>query len=886
MDGNLQPGGKLALISAPAGSGKTTLVAAWLQELVRAERAGSRPLPIYPPCWLSLDEGDNDLARFLVYLVAALDRAAPGVGEGALSLLRGPQPPPVESFMTTLINDLSTLTEEDNVERWLLLTLDDYHVINNQAIHDALAFLLDHLPGEMRLILISRTEPPLPLARYRGRGQLLALDGNDLRFTTDEARWFLNRVMGLELSQDETAALAARTEGWIAGLQMAALALGAGRPTEPASDQLAGSRLIMDYLLQEVLQSQPAELQAFLLQTSILDRLSGALCDAVTGRDNSQAILAELERRNLFLFALDQEGRWYRYHHLFAELLRQQLAQRQPEMLPELHCRAGIWQQANGFTAQAIQHLLASGEVDKAADLIEEAADPALMRGQFLTVLGWLRLLPEATVRARPRLGVYQAFLMLLDSQSLVKAKEILRAAEEAANAGLAADPVAPMTAETMLIRAILAIFKGDLPTSAQLSQQAIALLPEDTPFLTSLALRNLASVYSMTGEVAAAGEALGSAVSLAERMGDKANLVLSLYALARVCIQQGRLHAAHDYLSRALTVGRDRRGRPLPIVARVLNSLADINREWNNLNEASCLAQDGIELTKQALAFWSIGSYVVLSQVRQAEGDVAAAQVALDAAREVAIRFDVTDLDDQTVELYQARLWLAQGDVAAATRWAAKIQDDSLDVDVRPRRPGQVGGWYVIHEMEKAHLARLWLAQGRPEEARRLLERLRPAAVEHRRNGSIITIDLLLAQAWYRSGDADRALTSLAAALAMAEPEGYVRIFLDEGPVMAELLKLVPADSPIAGYAGRLLGALAPAESQAPVAGAADELLSAREMDVLRLLPTHLNSTEIAAELSISPNTARFHIKNIYSKLGVHNRADAVAEAQQLGLI
>ncbi len=880
LDGALQPGGKLVLISAPAGSGKTTLVTAWLRALDTAEAGGSTPIPIYAPCWLSLDESDNDLVRFLVYLAAALERAAPGLSERPLSLLRGPQRPPIESFMTALINEISGLArEEDQADRRLLLALDDYHLIDSQAIHDALAFLLDHLPGQMRLILISRSDPPLPLARLRGRGQLLALGGPDLRFTTAEAREFLNRVMGLDLSQDEAATLAARTEGWIAGLQMTALALdarGPGQPARPSTGQLAGSRLIMDYLLQEVLQGQPAELQEFLLQTSVLGRLNAQLCDAVTGQRNGQTVLAELEQRNLFLFPLDQKGHWYRYHHLFAELLRQRLGQSRPETVADLHRRAGRWYEANGFMAEAIDHLLVAGDAEQAASLVEKAADPALMQGQFQTVLGWIRRLPGEVVRARPRLCVYQAFLMLFDSQPLTEIELVLQAVEEAD----------PATAEAILIRAILALLQGDIEAAAELSQEALRLLPDSAPFMSSLALRNAASIHTMTGDVPAAITGLTKAIALAENLGDKAGLVITHYSLARMYVVQGRLHAAHEILARALSLGQDSRGRPLPIVARSLIALGDIKREWNELNEAARLAQDGIELASQVMAFWNLGGYVLLAQIRQAEGDAAAAQAAVDLAREIAVRFDVTELDDRTVELYQAQLWLAQGNIAAAEHWAAGILEDELASSPRPTQPGQAIGWYVVHELEQLLLARLRLAQGRLEQGRHLLESLLPAAASHQRISVVMAIQVALALNWHASGEESRALEHLTDILIQAETEGYVRMFLDEGPAMAELLKLVPPDSPVAAYAGRLLAAFALAQAPGPTPGAAAGLLSDRELEVLRLLPSHLTSTEIAAELSISPNTARFHIKNIYSKLDAHSRAEAVSQARKLELI
>jgi LuxR family maltose regulon positive regulatory protein len=574
-------------------------------------------------------------------------------------------------------------------------------------------------------------------------------------------------------------------------------------------------------------------------------------------------------------------------------LLRRRLDQSQPEIVADLHRRAGSWYEANGLMAEALNHVLAAGDVGEAADLVEKAADPALVRGQFQTVMGWLRLLPKEAIQTRPRLGVYQAFLMLLDSQPLVEIEAMLRAAEETARQG-ATGADASVTGETMLIRAILALLVGDLSTSAELSSQAISRLPDDKPFMHSLALRNLASVHSMTGDMPAAAEALKKAVALSERWGDRTGLVLALYSLARADVLRGRLQNAHDHLNHALAIGKDRHGRPLPIVARVLSSLADIKREWNELNEAGRLVHDSIELIKHGLAFWGIGAYVVLAQVRQAEGETAAAQSAIDTALELAERFDATDLDDRTVELYQARLWLEQGDVAAADGWAARLTGDKArPAPGRMQQSGQIAGWYVVHELEQVHLARIRLVQGRPDEARRLLEWLRPAADKYQRMGVVIVIDALLALTWQASGDLTQASAVLGSALALAEPEGYIRLFVDEGPAMAELLQLIPADSPVATYARTLLAAFAPATTQAgePVPQPANgsqpaDPLSEREMDVLRLLATHLNSTEIAAELSISPNTARFHIKNIYSKLGAHNRAEAVAQARMHGLI
>lgn len=933
LDGCLLPGRKMAVICAPAGSGKTTLVSAWLDRTSRPDEAPDErshamvhsPVPDSPtaptllPCWLSLDEGDNDIGRFLTYLAASLGQAAPGVGEGALSLLRGQRSPPIESFLTALINDIiDVLPEGMAPTRFLILVVDNYQLVRSQPVYQATEFLLNHLPNQMRLVLISRTEPPLPLSRLRGRGQLLALGGEDLRFTVAEARAYLNQMMGLALELDEVGELAHRTEGWIAGLQMAALALTSqgyhgqgsdGRSKRRGIERFAGSRLIMDYLLEEVVQSQPVELQSFLLQTAILDRLSAPLCDSVTGRADSQAILAELERRNLFILPLDQERRWYRYHHLFAELLRQRLAQTDPAAAAPLLRKASAWHSASGFVAEAIQYALAAGDHDEAAAMIERVAEGAIMNSQFETVRGWLQHLPEEVVAGRPRLSVYQAFLLLLHSGPLAEIEKWLQAAEAHPKRQESA-----VLAEVILIRAVLALLRGDIAESERLARQAMASLPQDAPLMQSLALRNLGSVYSMTGDAVGAAAALSHAAQVAERMEDKAGLVFALQSLARVSIMQGKLHAARDHLQHALSHGKDSRGRLLPTAARVLMSLGDVKREWNELAEAARLILDGIRMAEQVASFWNLSGYVALARVRQAQGDFDDAQALLDDARELAIRFDATDLDDRLVELYQARLWLAQGKVSLAGRWAARVLHEQPDSAGHLPQPDQMAGWYLVRELEQLLLARIHLAQGQPEEVLSHLEGVLSAARANGRANSVIEIHVLLALTWHALGDQERALGELGEAMLLAEPEAYIRIFLDEGEPMATLLRQVAPDSRYAGYAGQLLSAFPAGPSMTGDAVGARAALSAfparpsmtdgmdasthssftspidlvsnREMDVLRLLPTHLTSSEIGVELSISPNTVRFHIKNIYSKLAVRNRAAAVEQARELGLL
>jgi len=460
LDSCLQPGAKLALISAPAGSGKTTLVAQWL-----GMREGR-----FTGAWLSLDTGDNDLARFLVYLAAALGHGE--LGSQAPTLLRPSQTPSAESFLIALINDLAASADQPGEQQPLLLVLDDYHLIQTRSVHDALAFLLEHQPPHVHLVIITRTEPPLPLARFRGRGQVLTLSSDDLRFTLEETSAFLNQAMGLALTVEEIDALATGTEGWAAGLQMAALAYRdrpeVDRPalTSWSKAPFVGSRFMMDYLLEEVLQRESPSVQTFLLQTAILECLCGPLCDAVTDQGASHFILADLERRNLFLVPLDQEQRWYRCHHLFAELLRQRLDQVQPDQIPALHRRASGWYRENGQMAEAIHHALAAGDGNEAADMVQASGESIMMQGQFKTLSFWLDELPEEVVRARPRLTAYRAFMILMSGRPLAEIEALLGQTSGARDS------------EMILVRAILDMIQGNLRTSKALSREAIDRLP------------------------------------------------------------------------------------------------------------------------------------------------------------------------------------------------------------------------------------------------------------------------------------------------------------------------------------------------------------------------------------------------------------------------
>jgi len=663
---------KLTLISAPAGFGKTTLLSEWVSDfrLWTADFGlGANGAQIRDPkseirnrvAWVSLDEGDNDPARFLSYFVAALQTIEANIGEGILSALQSPQPPSMEELLTALINQVSAIPDQ------FTLVLDDYHLITAQPIHDVLTFLLDHLPGDMHLVIATRADPPLPIARLRGRGQLTELRQADLRFTADEVTEFLNQIMGLGLSADDVAALAFRTEGWIAGLQMVAVSMQGREDISGFIAEFTGSQhYILDYLIEEVLQRQPEGVQSFLLQTSILERMSGPLCDAVTGTGNSHAMLEHLEHANLFVFPLDDNQNWYRYHILFADLLRHRLLEVQPDLVPTLHRRASEWYERNGQVAEAIDHAMSARDFERAACLVELAAEQTMMRSEVATFLSWVEALPDEVVHARPLLHAYQAGMQLMSGRPVQVVEKHLQKATEADPAGLVSGAVSAF-------RAMLAAYQGDTRQSIELSQQALELLPEGSLFLRGMAagIRSLGLFYS--GDVVAAKQALEEAVRISERAGNLMNAVLAVCHLADLCTIQGQLGEAKAFYDKALELAVDRRGQPQPIAGIALIGLGAILREWNELEDAAHHFIKGIELASKFSKAGIFNGYVGLAYVRQAQGDVRGAREAMQTAQQVAIETEAIKVDDALAATYQAHLWVIQGDLEAAMRWVKK---------------------------------------------------------------------------------------------------------------------------------------------------------------------------------------------------------------------
>lgn len=872
---------KLTLISAPAGFGKTTLLAEWLAAAPAGERSTA---------WLSLDQDDNQPAFFWTYLVAALQRVAPGVGARALSLLQGPQPPPIETVLATLLNELGAVPTD------VVLVLDDYHVIDAHDINDGMAFLLEHLPHHVHLVITTRADPPLPLARMRARGELVEIRAADLRFTPQEAAAYLNEVMGLDLAAEDVAALEARTEGWIAALQLAALSM-QGR--DDVGGFIAGfagdDRYIVDYLVEEVLHRQPERVRSFLLETSILARLTGRLCDAVTGQDGGKAMLEALDRGNLFLVPLDDRRQWYRYHHLFADVLRARLLDEQPGRVPELHRQACEWYEEHGERSEAIRHAMAGGDYARAADLVELAI-PAMSRNQQqATLRGWLEALPDELIRARPVLSVgYAGTLMEGGRVEGVEAR--LRDAERwlDTTADGREGPKAPSTAMVVvdehefrrlpcsiaLYRAAQALAVGDVAGTMTHARRALDLVGDDDHLQRGAAAGLLGLVSWTTGDLEAAHRSYAVCVASLQKAGHVTTVIGCAIAQADIRIAQGRLRDAMRTYERGLQLATEHGAPALLGAADMHVGMSELSRERNDLETASQHLRVSRELGEEnGLPQNPYRSRVAAARIRQAEGDPdGALELLEEAERLYASNFSP---DVRPVAAVKARVWIAQGNLSAAWGWAREHGVAAADE------------LSYVHEFEHATLARLLLAQGTRDRADdriaaaiELTERLLAAAEDGGRSGS--AIDILVVQALARQArdDPAGALTSLARAVAVAEPEGYVRVFIDEGPPMAALLKLAAKERNAPGYARRLLAAIVTVEGRATVGQPLIEPLSERELEVLRLLDSELDGPDIARELVVSLNTVRTHTRSIYAKLGVNSRAAAVRRAAELGLL
>jgi len=845
--------------------------------------------------WLSLDQRDNDPALFWTYFVAALKTAVHGVGTSALSLLQSPQAP-IEAVLATLLNDLSTLSND------VVLVLDDYHVIDSRDVQDGVAFLLERLPPQIHLVIASRADPALPLPRLRARGKLIEIRAADLRFTPDEAAAYLNEAMGLALTAEDVATLEGRTEGWIAALQLAALSMQGRDDVAGFIASFAGDdRYIVDYLVEEVLARQPESVRSFLLKTSILSRMTGRLCDAVTGQDGGKAMLEALDRANLFLVQLDDRRRWYRYQHLFGDVLRAHLEDEQPDRVRKLHLRASDWYERNGERSEAIGHALAAEDFARAADLVELAIPAMASSRQEATLRGWLDALPPALVQLRPVLGVGYAGVLLLggelegvearlqDAERWLDTTADIRVGPDASSAEMVVvdhEEFRRLPATIALYRAAQALARGDVPGTVSHARHALELAPGEDDLRHASASGLLGLAFWTSGDLGAAHQAYADCMAGLRRAGYVADTFGCAIALADIRLTQGRLGDAMRTYEQALRLATEQVGSVLRGTADMYVGMSELHRERNDLPSATALLLRSQELGEHiGLPQNPYRWRVAMARIREAEGDLAGALDLLNEAE----RLYVSDFfpNVRPVPALRARVQVAQGVLGDAMGWARE-RGLSVDDDLS-----------YLREFEHITLARVLLAQHTEEraesslhDATRLLERLLQAAEEGARTGRVIEILVVQALAHQARGDIPAAIASLQRALTLAEPEGYVRVFADEGPPMASLLKTAPLaahgeQKGIApSYVRRLLGAVNRTEGSKPEKQGLVEPLSERELDVLRLLGSELDGPDIARELVVSLNTVRTHTKNIYAKLGVNNRRAAVRRAGELDLL
>ncbi|MEZ4710178.1 MAG: LuxR C-terminal-related transcriptional regulator [Caldilineaceae bacterium] len=907
---------RLTLISAPAGFGKTTLISAW----VTSRRQ--------PTAWLSLDAEESNPIRFLIYLIAALQRVAPSVGKEILALLQSPQPPTDsagrEFVLTALLNEIAAI-EDDT-----LLVLDDYHLLDAAAIDEALTFLLDHLPPQMHVVITTRIDPDLPLARYRARGQLTEVRAADLRFTPAEAAQFLNQGMGLSLSEEEVAALEARTEGWIAGLQMAALSMAGREDTAHFIQAFAGShRFVLDYLTEEVLQRQPDHVRRFLLQTALLDQLSGPLCNAITGQEDSQGILEELERGNLFVIPLDDQRQWYRYHHLFVDVLQARLLAEQPERMSSLHQRASEWYEQNALPAAAIRHAFAAADFVRAAALVEMAW-PAIFKGFHPTTwLGWVQALPADLVRARPVLSVGYAWT-LLDGGELEAVEAHLRAAERwleapAPETGDEA-PTPEAGDEAMVVvneaefrtlpatiatgRAYLARTRGDAPATIKHALRALDLLPETDHYWRGVTAMFLGMAYWASDELEAAYRAIVDSMASLQRAGHLHFQLVGTVVLADIRVMQGRLDDAVLIYEQALQLASSPKNRAhiteagpgepmLQGQANLHVGLSELYCERGDREGAAQHLERAKALGKHALLpGGEYRLYTALARLQEAQGDLAGALALLDEAA----RLENRDAPNaQPVAALKARLWVKQGRLAEALAWA---HDRGLSANDNLSYP---------HEFEQITLARVLIAADRQmgaesslHAAMGLLERLLQAAQAGGRTGTVIEVLILQALAHQVQNDIPAALVPLEQALTLAGGPtgavGYVRRFVDEAQSFGESktgpMQTLLAESLAHGGDPRYITQLLAMLNQPIGVIGGDETaiadpnqlliepLSERELEVLRLLAIGHTNQAVADELIIALSTVKKHVNNIFGKLGVGRRTQAVSRARELGLL
>lgn len=876
---------KLILLSAPAGFGKTTLMSEWI-----AARSELREPPSV--AWVSLDAGDNDVALFWRYVITACQTFDVTVGKAALELLRASQRLPLEAALTTFINDLSQL------ERRCVLALEDYHVITSSQIHETVSYLIDHLPAMLHLVILTRSDPPLPLARLRAHDDLYELHAADLRFSMAETHAFLQRTLSFPLTSATVERLEARTEGWVTGLRLLALALQGHKDSEDLERMLAtisGShRHIMEYLVVDVLSSQPVPLQDFLLHTSFLSRLTGSLCDAVTGRNDSELVLEQLERANLFLLPLDDGGTWYRYHALFAEAMQHEARRRLGEdYLRVLYDRASYWYEEHGLLAEAVEAVLAARDYTRAAALIEGMVGPQNTSTGLQTYLRWIDRLPEKVLQDHPILCLTQAVALLFTlDRSDPETMTLMQKPLDMADRYWRAEGDLYNLGETMALRSQAAWWQGDLFRAFAYARQALDLLPEEGGLWGAGAKLTAAAEEEVAGRPFAARQLIREGRANFEAMNNPFGTRAAQLMLAAISTQQGELHQAERFYQQILAEATE---DPVD-TATALIGLAKLSYEWNNLEEAEQQLIQALDICKRHAN--DIGKYhaeqmilvpasLILARVFHARGERVK-------ARQLLEELVMLTQEHRWPYLYrevltcQAHIALHTADLAAVQRWSGTITQ--LGEDLR----------FIQQEQEAFIIARLLTAQGEPEEALRLLDRWQEEAHTQGRSRSELEIRIIKALAYRRmSGYQLQFRQTLVQSLTLARPEGYQRLFLDEGQEMASALQAVLSEAraePLASYVRTLLYAFASQQAEQngsnPTSASSStpvmpfEPLSAQERRVLRLLAAGRSNPEIAQELVVSINTVKTQAQSIYRKLNVNSRKEAREVARKLHLL
>jgi LuxR family maltose regulon positive regulatory protein len=914
LDECLRSGCRLALVCAPAGFGKTTLVGAWITNL----KSSTQP-PSPRAAWLSLDERDNDPVLFWSYIIAALQTQQEGLGKQSLSLLQTAHSPDLEGNLAALVNDLAGIPEA------FILVLDDYHIIRNLAIHRSLSFFIEHAPAQFHLILASRTDPPLPLALMRGRGQLLDIRLNDLRFSNEDANAFLNLGMGLNLEDRAVHALNGKAEGWAAGLQMAALSLqeaAVSQDRQRVEDFIASfsgsNRYILDYLIEEILNQQPAEIQNFLLKTSILDRLCGPLCDALLAAEGgvspaSQKVLEDLESRNLFILPLDEQRYWYRYHKLFTDLLRKRLGQMDPGIIPDLHQRAIRWYEENDLIPKAVEHAFRARDYAKAASLVSQISEELWGRGEHATLLEWIAALPEAEKRQYPHLWVWQVS-MLITAGKMQEAERCIPEIESYLRSFTGTEPEhASVMGRVFSLRTYIASFYGDVPNLLRYAHLALENLPsvEDAGGRCGISLV-LSNAYLNSGDLQAAGQALSEAIG-AGKIAQRPYMVLTAQSnLATVLYAQGDLKRAGQVCQEGDLLVQQYELEHSPLAANLFVAQGLVLCEQHALDEAEACIRRGLEMARERGYIWSIAwGYRGLARLLLARGDLISAEAVLRESEQLASIHEIPAYHTCGISGLKARVWIGLGKIEAAEIY---LQSRGIRADGEVQYP---------HESEYLALARLYLVKRDLERATKLLARMLAWADSAKQQLWVIRVLVLQALLDQVQGDRPQSLQRVDRALRLAEPQGILQVFVDEGEPMQDLLmqvllkqgplmQAVQTDidpdysqglleafpgsrqepSPVVAFQTtthmrivpeRMAAASQPyrTESEALV-----EPLSKREMEIIRLIVEGYSNKEIAQKLYISLRTVKYHTTSIYSKLGVSGRTQAAFRARELGLL